>query len=98
MAYLITGHASATSLQAVNEKLNEEIQDMDNQLFNIGFNQCDIGVWKDIISEDIEFYDVRTGLNTSFEKEINSFEDKCSKPFDVTRQLVSYEFLHPSAR
>ncbi|WP_041296026.1 DUF4440 domain-containing protein [Kangiella koreensis] len=37
------------------------------------------------------FYDDRTGLNTSFEKEVRSFEDKCSKPFDVTRQLVSSE-------
>lgn len=76
------------------EVLHKEIQAMDYQLFDIAFNQCNLELWKAIVSEDIEFYDDRTGLNTSFEKEVNSFEDKCSKPFAVTRQLVSNE-IHP---
>lgn len=76
------------------EVLHKEIQAMDYQLFDLAFNQCNIELWKEIVSEDIEFYDDRTGLNTSFEKEVRSFEDKCSKPFAVTRQLVSNE-IHP---
>ncbi len=81
-------------LQTADEILNKEIQAMDYQLFDIAFNQCNLDLWKTIVSEDIEFYDDRTGLNTSFEKEVRSFEDKCSKPFAVTRQLVSNE-IHP---
>jgi hypothetical protein len=62
---------------------------MDSLLFNVAFNKCDIALFKKIISQDIEFYDDRTGLSTSFEKEINSLKDKCSKPISVTRKLVS---------
>lgn len=68
--------------------LNKEIQKMDSLLFDVAFNKCNLELFKTIVSEDIEFYDDRTGLNTSFEKEIISFEDKCSKPFSVTRKLV----------
>lgn len=84
----------ASNIPATNQLLNDEILEMDNKLFSIAFNQCKIELWKDIVSEDIEFYDDRTGLNTSFEKEIRAFQDKCSKPFAVTRKLVSTE-VHP---
>lgn len=93
-ACIISTNAYGKALETGSKSLHQEIQTMDNKLFNIAFNQCNIEFWKDIVNEDIEFYDDRTGLNTSFEKEVRSFEDKCSKPFEITRQLVSNE-IHP---
>ena len=41
------------------------------------------------MSTELEFYDDRSVLNISIEKEIASFKDRCSKPFKVTRNLVA---------
>ncbi|WP_417446345.1 nuclear transport factor 2 family protein [Kangiella sp.] len=87
----ISTPAYGNNLPESNEALYEEIQSMDNQLFTVAFNQCNLEVWKKIMSKDLEFYDDRTGLNTSYEKEVRAFNDRCSKPFAVTRQLVSTE-------
>jgi hypothetical protein len=74
----------------VTEKaLQNEILKMDSLFFNVAFNKCDLNLYKKIMSPDIEFYDDRSGLNTSFDVEIASFKDRCSRPFAVTRQLVS---------
>lgn len=69
--------------------LEHEIMKMDSLLFNVAFNKCDLGLYKKIMSPKLEFYDDRSGLNTSFETEIASFKDRCSRPFAVTRKLVS---------
>ena len=45
----------ASNIPATNQLLNDEILEMDNKLFSIAFNQCKIELWKDIVSEDIEF-------------------------------------------
>ncbi|WP_223670738.1 nuclear transport factor 2 family protein [Kangiella shandongensis] len=91
---LTTGDALAAQnimKKSSNKTLPQQINYMDHKLFNIGFNQCNFEVWQGIVSEELEFYDDRTGLNTSFEKEVKAFKDKCSKPFDVTRKLISSE-------
>ena len=69
--------------------LEHEILKMDSLLFNIAFNKCDLELYKKIMSSDLEFYDDRSGLNTSFEIEIASFKDRCSKPVSITRKLIS---------
>ena len=70
------------------DTLYQEIMKMDSLLFKVAFNQCDIALYQKIISKDLEFYDDRTGLNTSTEKDLAAFKDKCSKPFALTRQLM----------
>lgn len=70
-------------------KLQAEIAQMDHRLFDEAFNHCDLELYKQLTTRDFEFYDDRSGLNKSIEKEIRSFEDRCSRPFAVTRQLVS---------
>jgi len=70
-------------------QLHREIVEMDSLLFEVAFNKCDLEVWQRIMSLDLEFYDDRTGLNTSRDVEINSFKDRCSKPYKVTRRLVN---------
>lgn len=69
-------------------ELTREITRMDSLLFEVGFNQCNLEVWEPILAKDFEFYDDRSGLNTSRQVEIGSFKDKCSKSFTVTRQPV----------
>lgn len=69
--------------------LEKEVMKMDSLLFQVAFNECNLEVYKSLLAQDIEFYDDRTGLNVSYEKEIKSFQDKCSKPFSVTRKLES---------
>ncbi len=71
------------------KSLEYEIIKMDSLLFNVAFNKCDLELYKKIMSPDLEFYDDRSGLNSSFEKEIISFKDRCSKPIFITRKLVS---------
>jgi hypothetical protein len=41
------------------------------------------------MSREFEFYDDRSGLNISFEKAVASNEDRCSKPYTLTRELVN---------
>jgi len=69
--------------------IEQEILKMDSLFFNEAFNNCDLKLYKKIMSPEIEFYDDRSGLNTSFDVEIDSFKDRCSRPFAVTRKLVS---------
>ena len=71
------------------QSLYEEIINMDSLLFDVAFNKCDLELYKTIMSPDLEFYDDRSGLNILIEKEIASFEDRCSKPFNVTSKLVT---------
>lgn len=68
--------------------LEKEILEMDRILFDEAFNKCNLELYQEIVSPELEFYDDRTGLNTDFSKEIASFKDRCSKPHDVTRKLV----------
>jgi len=72
-------------------ELKNEILKMDSLLFDVAFNKCNLKLYKQLTTEDFEFYDDRSGLNKSIDKEIMSFEDRCSKPFSVTRKLVSSE-------
>ena len=70
------------------QQLSEQIIRMDSLLFEVAFNNCNLELYKRIMSPELEFYDDRSGLNTSIEKEIASFKDRCSKPFSLTRELV----------
>ncbi len=69
--------------------LEHEIIKMDSLLFNVAFNKCDLELYKKIMSPNLEFYDDRSGLNTSFKIEVASFNDRCSKPVSITRKLVN---------
>ena len=73
------------------DTLSEDIMEMDNKLFAEAFNKCNLSLFKTIVSSDLEFYDDRSGLNTSFAKEVAAFKDRCSKQEKVTRKLVEAE-------
>lgn len=61
------------------EKLESEILEMDRLLFEEAFNKCDLELYLNIVCPELEFYDDRTGLNTDFDKEVDSFKSiqKC---------------------
>src|SRR5829696_1585846 len=64
-----------------------KIAALDSTLFN-AFNTCDLPKFKELINEDFEFYDDRTGLNSSVEKEFDSFRSRCNGDIKVRRELV----------
>lgn len=67
--------------------LKNEIIKMDSLLFDVAFNQCNVEVCKKVMADDLEFYDDRSGLNTSKENEIKSFLEKCANSKKLTRKL-----------
>lgn len=67
--------------------LKTEIIKMDSLLFTVAFNGCDTILFKNILADDIEFYDDRSGLNTSKPKEIQSLLSKCADSGNLTRKL-----------
>ncbi|WP_316633288.1 nuclear transport factor 2 family protein [uncultured Flavobacterium sp.] len=69
--------------------LRTEIIKMDSLLFSVAFNQCDTTLFKKIIADDIEFYDDRSGLNTSKPNEIKSLISKCVMSKKLIRKLNS---------
>ncbi len=89
---LISGSvfAEETDSPKANVALEHQIREMDSLLFDVAFNNCDIELYKKIMSPNLEFYDDRSGLNTSFDIEVASFNDRCSKPLAVTRKLVNF--------
>lgn len=67
--------------------LRNEILKMDSLLFNIWFNHCDSIVYKNILSDDLEFYDDRSGLNASKQIDVQSLIEKCARKDNLTRVL-----------
>src|SRR5215207_1874074 len=64
-----------------------KIAALDSTLFN-AFNTCDLAKFKELINEDFEFYDDRTGLNSSVEKEFDSFRNRCKGDVKVRREIM----------
>lgn len=72
-----------------NNLLHAEIIEMDTLLFDVAFNQSDAAAFRRIISEDVEFYDDRYGLNVSNDNKIKSLIGKQTRSQKVTRKLNS---------
>lgn len=92
--YSVFTSAQKASAEAEIPSLKDQIMRMDSLLFSEAFNKCNFELYQTIMADGMEFYDDRTGLNESIEKEYASFQDKCSRPFEVTRQLVECT-VHP---
>lgn len=85
---LVVASFGVSANTPANDELTTEVMAMDSALFDKAFNQCNLTLYKKLVSPELEFYDDRTGLNTDFSKEIASFNDRCSKPHKVIRKLV----------
>ncbi len=89
---LASFHLNAQSDLSAQDTLYNEILRMDSLLFEIGFNKCDLEMYKSIMNKNLEFYDDRQGLSVSTDSvNTEGFRNRCSKPFKVRRELVSTE-------
>ncbi|WP_167025231.1 nuclear transport factor 2 family protein [Chryseobacterium sp. Tr-659] len=67
-------------------ELFKEIFKLDSIFFN-AFNQCDTVVYRQYISDDLEFYHDLGGVHY-LDKEMQSVREKCSRDIQMTRKLV----------
>lgn len=68
-------------------ELYNKIYSLDSALFE-SFNTCDLDKNKTFFTSDFELYDARSGLNTSREKEVISFRNRCAGQTKLRRELV----------
>ena len=54
-----------TSQVKKSSKLYKTIKEKDSLLFNIGFNTCDITQFKNLVSDNFEFYHDQAGITNS---------------------------------
>jgi CubicO group peptidase (beta-lactamase class C family) len=59
--------------------LYQIIKEKDSLLFNIGFNNCDISQFENLVSEQFEFYHDQSGITDSKSAFINSIKNGLSK-------------------
>ncbi|TDW45830.1 uncharacterized protein DUF4440 [Flavobacterium sp. 270] len=71
------------------DALKTEIIQMDSLLFGSAFNQYDVTIFRKIISDDVEFYDDRYGLNVPNDIKSKALIEKYTRPQNVTRKLNS---------
>ena len=80
---LFIGFQQANAQESIeslsNEELTKIVLGLDSLLFQEAFNHCNIILFDQLVDEDLEFYDDRSGLNTSKEVEIRSFKDRCGE-------------------
>jgi len=74
-----------------NSELFNTLKKNDSLLFNVGFNQCDMKQFETLLSEDLEFYHDKSGVETSKANFISNFKNGIcgSKTFSSRRELVS---------
>jgi hypothetical protein len=71
-----------------NTALYKQLFSLDSSLF-AAFNDCNAEQFAAYLDGDLEFYDDRNGLNSSRDKEIESFKNRCGQPsFHLRRALV----------
>ena len=69
--------------------LYEIIQEKDSLLFNIGFNQCDLQPFYQLVSDDCEFYHDQAGFTTTKEDFIAQIEQGlCKLDYKATREVI----------
>ena len=59
--------------------LHKTIKEIDSLLFNIGFNTCDITLFKKLVSDDFEFYHDQAGITSSKSEFILGIENGLCK-------------------
>jgi ketosteroid isomerase-like protein len=82
----IKNFSFAQSSQNTNNDLYKEIFRMDSVLFN-AFNSRDIDQFKNLFTEDLEFYHDKGGL-TSYEYTVNSLKTTAKLNNQLKRELV----------
>jgi Domain of unknown function (DUF4440) len=85
----VHSNAQSSKRQLKSDTLKTEILKMDSLFFSVGFNLNDTVIYKNILSDSMEFYDDRDGLNLSKENEIKFIVEKSHWTHNMTRVLKS---------
>lgn len=65
-----------------------ELKQRDSLLFSLGYNLCDTTQFRNLISDDFEFYHDKDGFLNSKEAFIQSIPNLCKMNYRATRVLV----------
>ena len=83
---LVTGQVDKTS------ELFQQLEKKDSLMFNVGFNTCNMTPFRELVSEDFEFYHDKGGITNSKAEFIQIFkEGLCNSPstYQSRRELVA---------
>lgn len=70
-------------------ELYQTIKEKDSLLFNLGFNNCDINQFENLVSENFEFYHDQSGITDSKSAFINSIQNGlCKLSYKPKRILI----------
>jgi hypothetical protein len=89
--------APAWGQQAVAPDLDARFAELDRQVFELGYNGCDLELMAQLTSEDFEFYHDVGGITLGRPDFIDSLaRNICGPDYHVTRTLVDGSLvLHP---
>jgi CubicO group peptidase (beta-lactamase class C family) len=86
--YLILAHSLSAQIDK-SDSLYKTLKSKDSLLFNIGFNNCDISQFENIISDNFEFYHDKAGITSSKAQFIKGIKDGlCKLPYKPKRVLI----------
>jgi hypothetical protein len=82
--------ATVFSQDSANDSLTlfEEIKEKDSLIFNLGFNNCDTIQFRNLLSDDFEFYHDQNGLLDSKEVFIQNIPNLCKMNYKPIRVLI----------
>ncbi|MCB9251495.1 MAG: class A beta-lactamase-related serine hydrolase [Flavobacteriales bacterium] len=73
----------------VSTELYKIIKTKDSLLFNVGFNNCDIIQFENLVSDNFEFYHDKSGITSSKSEFISSIKDGiCKLTYKPRRELI----------
>lgn len=76
------------SLSQIDQTLFQTLKEKDSLLFELGFNQCDSVIRKELTSKDLEFYHDQSGITTSQKVFLESMKNICNLSYKPVRKLV----------
>ena len=85
---LFTGSILCQDIGNEYQELFKELKEKDSLLFDLGFNNCDTTQFRNLLSDDFEFYHDLDGFQDSKETFIQNIPNLCKMDYKPTRVLV----------
>ena len=76
-----------------NSELFKTLKAQDSLLFNVGFNECNIEQIQKLLSEDLEFYQDKDGMNTSKTDFVDGLKKICNSGKEKTKRILDENSL-----
>ncbi len=86
---LMFGVSCVVNSKDEHSELFEELNFYDGEIFERGFNQCEVEVIRQYVADDLEFYHDQAGITRSGESFANSIENGlCKMEYRAIREIV----------